>query len=134
MIWIFAILQVIFMRIGWWVYNSYFTEPRHNHPAIFWNPLGRTLLIYGPTVGIVGLVIAAFFLTSHPWFFLGFTLILWGYGGYKRKATAQGYIITPVLTEDGVVMEALSTEELLKDICAFRHEASQKKKSGVQED
>ena len=134
MIWIFGIFQIIFIQIGWWGYNSYLTQPRHNHPAIFWNPLARTLLIYGPTVGIVGLVIAAFFLTSHPWFFLGFTLILWGYGGRKKKAAAPGYIITPVMTEDGVVMEALSTEELLKDIRAYRQEVSENRKNVIQED
>ncbi|MBK6896185.1 MAG: hypothetical protein IPH06_06310 [Alphaproteobacteria bacterium] len=134
MIWIFGILQVIFIQIGWWVYNSYFIQPRHNHPAIFWNPLLRTLLIYGPTVGIVGLVIAAFFLTSHPWFFLGFTLILWGFGGRKKKASAPDCIIMPVLSEEGVVMEAVSTDELLKDIRAFRHDSSQKKKNGAKED
>jgi hypothetical protein len=117
MIWLLAVLQVAFIWIGWWVYNSYFTQPRHNHPPIFWNPLTRTLLIYGPSIGIIGLVIAAFFLTSHPWIFLFFTLAFWGYCGHKRKTTAPEHIM-PVLTENGVKLEAVSTEELLKDIRA----------------
>ncbi len=115
MIWLLAVLQVAFVWIGWWVYNSYFTQPKHNHPPIFWNPLIRTLLIYGPSIGIVGLVIASFFLTSHPWPFLIFTLVFWGYCGHKRKTAAPGHIM-PVLTEDGVRLETVSTKELLKDI------------------
>lgn len=115
MIWLLAVLQVAFVWIGWWVYNSYFTQPRHNHPPVFWNPLIRTLLIYGPTIGIVGLVITAFFLTSHPWLFLLFTLAFWGYCGHKRKTAAPEHIM-PVLTEDGVKLESFSAEELLKNI------------------
>ncbi len=132
MIWLLAVLQVAFVWIGWWVYNSYFTQPRHNHPSIFWNPLTRTLLIYGLSIGIVGLVIAAFFLTSHPWLFLFFTLVFWGYCGHKKKAVAPGHIM-PVLTEDGVKLEPFSTEELLKDIRGPKREVAQNN-SQAQED
>lgn len=124
MIWLLAVLQVAFVWMGWWVYNSYFTQPRHNHPPIFWNPLTRTLLIYGPSIGIVGVAIAAFFLTAHPWLFMFFTLVFWGYCGHRRKVAAPGHIM-PVLTEDGVTLEAVSTEELLKDIRAQKRETAQ---------
>ncbi|MGQ0526714.1 MAG: hypothetical protein ACT4OY_01580 [Alphaproteobacteria bacterium] len=133
MIWLLAALQVAFIWIGWWVYNSYFTQPRHNHPPIFWNPVARALLIYGPSIGIVGLVIAAFFLTSHPWPFLIFTLVSWGYCGHKRKTAVPGHIM-PVLTEDGVKLEAISTEELLEDIRSQKQAIFQSKNRTAQED
>ena len=57
-----------------------------------------------------------------------------GYGGHKRKPNAPGYIITPVLTEDWIEMEALSTEELLKDIRSFRQVSSKNKINVVEED
>jgi len=66
-----------------------------------------------------------FFLTSHPWLFLFFTLVFWGYCGHKRKTAAPGHIM-PVLTEDGVKLESFSTEELLKDIRAQKRETAQK--------
>lgn len=85
MILIFLILQVIFVKIGWWVYRVYFTEPKYSHPPIFWKPHMRLLLAYGPSTGMLGLAIAAFFLTTHPWYFLLFTLVFWGYCGHKYK-------------------------------------------------
>lgn len=87
MIWIFLILQIILVRIGWWVYHTYFTQPRYNHPRIFWNPVARFILEYGPTTGIIGLVVAGFFFTSHPWLFLLLTVIVLGF--FSRNKNAQ---------------------------------------------
>lgn len=126
MIWILGILQIFCVWIGWWVYRSYYTQPRYNHPAIFWNPLTRTLLTCGPTIGIVGLVITAFFLTAHPWIFLIFTLIVLGYNGRKSTTIAPEYAM-PVLTEDDTQFEAFSTDNLLEDIRAHKLDVARNK-------
>ena len=98
-------------------------QPKHNRPPIFWNPILCRLLVYGPFIGIIGLVISAFALTGHPWLFLLFTVIWWAYNGHKRKSSHQGYIM-PVLTEDGVKLETISTEKLLEDIRAQKQETT----------
>lgn len=133
MIWLLIILQIIFVKIGWWVYNAYYTQPKYNHPPIFWNPLARTLLVYGPLTGILGLVITAFFLTSHPWLFLFFTLAFWVYCGHKRNTALPGFVM-PVLTEDGIKLEEVSAEEFLKDIRSQKRESSPNNNSQTQED
>ncbi len=119
MIWVLGILQIISIKIGWWVYKVYFTQPPHNHPPIFWSYPMTILLVYGPSAGIVGLIIAAFFLTAHPWTFLVFTLLFWSYYGHKARSTTQSSIM-PTLAENGVEFEPLSTEELLADIRAHK--------------
>lgn len=126
MIWLLAILQVACVKIGWWVYQVYFTQPSYNHPSIFWNPLMRTLLIYGPSMGIVALAISAFFLTSHPWLFLVSTIVFWGYCGHKRNTAIQSHTI-PSLSDKEVGIEPFSDEELLADIRKHKQEISQNK-------
>lgn len=133
MIWLLIILQIIFVKISWWVYNAYYTQPKYNHPPIFWNPLARTLLVYGPLTGIFGLVITAFFLTYHPWLFLFFTLAFWVYCGHKRNTAPPGFVM-PVLTEDGIKLEEVSAEEFLKDIRSHKRESSPNNNSQAQED
>jgi hypothetical protein len=86
MIWLFLILQAIFIQINWWAHNTYYFQPKYNHPAIFWNPLTRKILLGVPWWGIIGLAILAFFYTDHPWQFLLFTVVWWalmGYVGFK---------------------------------------------------
>lgn len=133
MIWLLIILQIIFVKIGWWVYNAYYTQPKYNHPAIFWNPLARLVLSYGPLIGIVGLVVAAFFITDHPWMFLIFTLCWWIYCGHKRN-TESSKLLMPVLTEDGIEMEMFTTEELVKDIDLAKRGNGHNKQNNTQEE
>ncbi len=123
MIWLLIIAQIILIQVGWWVYGSYFTQPKHNHPSIFWNPIARMLLVYGPTIGIIGTIALAFYLTDHGGLFLVLTLIWWGYSGYKRKKVSGGHEnFMPILTEGGVKIAPSSSEDLLSDIRAHKNE------------
>ena len=86
MIWAFVILQIIFIHINWWGYNAYYMQAKYKHPAIFWNPVSRRLVLTLPWIGIIGLIASAFLLADHPWLFLFFTIAWWimiGYRGYK---------------------------------------------------
>ncbi|OFW87506.1 MAG: hypothetical protein A3J37_07285 [Alphaproteobacteria bacterium RIFCSPHIGHO2_12_FULL_45_9] len=112
---ILVIVQMLFMRISWWVYYSYMTQPRYNHPAIFWNPLVRTILIWGPFVGIASLFFVAFTMTSSPWWFVAFSIIWWMIGSKLHKPSQTG-ILMPTLSEDGITMEAFTPDELIQDI------------------
>jgi magnesium-transporting ATPase (P-type) len=122
MIWILMLLQAVFMWIGWWVYNVYYTEPKHAHPSIFWNPLARAILAYVPTIGIFVLIVSAFFITNHPWFFLIFSVVLLLFSAHKMKKQETAHIM-PVLTEDGIEFETFTTEELRNDIRKWKAES-----------
>lgn len=85
-IWLLILLQIILIHTNWWAYNAYYMRPAFNQPQIFWNPLTRKLLLTLPWVGIIGLIVSAFFLTDHPWIFLLFTVSWWGMIGYRGYA------------------------------------------------
>lgn len=74
---VLAGLQLINLMVFWWVNRVFVSQPRWNHPAIFHNAAARTVLLYGPILGMVALAIAAFVYTDSPWLFLGATLIGW---------------------------------------------------------
>ncbi len=102
MIWLFVIFQIIFIHINWWAYNAYYVQPQYNHPVIFWNPLARKLLLTLPWIGIIGLVVSAFFFTDRPWLFLFLTAAWWllmGYRGYKAIKVNDPEKIPPITTE-----------------------------------
>jgi hypothetical protein len=83
LIWIFIILQILAIKVNLWVYNAYIMQPKHNHPAIFWNPFARELLLRIPLLATFGLVVGAFIFTDYGWQFLLFTVILWLWMGYR---------------------------------------------------
>lgn len=118
MIWILIILQMGLIKLGWWVYNSYFMQPQHLHPPVFWDPFTRFVLIFGPSVGIIILITAAFTLTPYFLLFLIFTIVWFGYSGHKNKSRMQKHLM-PTLTKDGISMEEFSTEEILEDIRSY---------------
>lgn len=102
MIWLFVIFQIIFIHINWWAYNAYYMQPKYNHPAIFWNPLARKLLLTLPWIAIIGLAVSAFFYTHRPWLFLFFTAVWWiimGYRGYKAIKVNSMENMPPMTTE-----------------------------------
>ena len=72
---ILVIVQVLNLLVYWWVGNVFFSQPRHNHPRIFWNPTARLLLGYGPLIMLALLVVLAFFVTRSPWWFLGLSFV-----------------------------------------------------------
>ena len=68
--------QGIALLVYRWVMRNYYSQPKHNHPSIFWNKTSRMLLCNGPTIVIVTMVILAFFTIEYPWWFLFISFIL----------------------------------------------------------
>jgi hypothetical protein len=52
------------------------SQPKFNHPAIFWNPTVAKTLVILPYRGFLAVAIGAFVLTAHGWWFLGAVLVL----------------------------------------------------------
>ena len=73
--WTLWAIQIVALLIYRWVGKVFFSQPRFNHPAIFWNPTSRFILCYAPMVVMAILVALAFFITQSPWWFLGFSFI-----------------------------------------------------------
>lgn len=67
--------QCLMLLVYRWVANNYYLRPRHDHPMIFWSPIGRFFLCTLPTLVMVGLVITAFWMATHPWWFLAGTVV-----------------------------------------------------------
>lgn len=74
MIWILGVFQVFAVAAAHWVYNVYISQPKYNHPPIFWNTLPRFLIVNVSLLAPITLVTCAFFLTDSPWAFLLFTV------------------------------------------------------------
>ena len=79
------LIQMFLIRTGWWVYYSYITQPKYNHPMIFWNPLMRMALVVGPSTCAILLVVFSFYQNIHPWWFLLFSFGWWMYGSKLHK-------------------------------------------------
>lgn len=71
---ILGVLQAIFLFTYRWVGMVFISQPKINHPRIFWNPTSRLVLCYGPLAMMAVLVALAFMLTESPWLFLGLTV------------------------------------------------------------
>lgn len=68
--------QLIALLIYRWVGKNYYLQPRHNHPAIFWNKTYRMLLCNVPSIVMISMVILAFFVIDYPWWFMIISFIL----------------------------------------------------------
>lgn len=73
-----GLIQTLALLVYRWVGKSFFSQPRSNHPSIFWNPMARTALCLGPVIVIFGMVVLAFFITKSPWIFLAASVVLFG--------------------------------------------------------
>jgi len=82
---ILMLLQAFLMRVNWWVYYTFITQPKYNHPPIFWNPFVRVILVSGPFIGIALLMFLSFFVTSSPWWFISLSVIWWVFGSKFHK-------------------------------------------------
>ena len=83
MVWILVGFQVIASWALWWTYRVYHSQPRENHPSIFWNPLVRSMLIWLPFLITLGLPIVSFFLVDHPWEFVIFAIVAFFWTGWS---------------------------------------------------
>ena len=126
------LIQMFLIRTGWWVYYNYTTQPKYNHPMIFWNPLMRLALVVGPTACAILLVVFAFHQNIHPWWFLLFSIGWWIYGSKLHKPKDDLFLMQ-TLTEDGIRMENFSKEEILDDIRAWNNESSQNKNNDTED-
>ena len=67
-------LQLATLLLYRWVVRSFVSQPKYNHPAIFYNPTARLLLCNGPFVVGAVLIVLSFFMTMSPWLFLGLSI------------------------------------------------------------
>lgn len=74
---VLGVLQVIAILTFRWVGRVYMTQPSFNHPDIFRNPTVAAILVYGPIAAMVVMVVLAFLLTDHPWWFLALSIAGW---------------------------------------------------------
>lgn len=93
---LFTILQIIFIHVNWWAYNAYYIQPRHKHPALFWHPLIRKLFLTIPWLGVLGVVVSAFVFTDHPWLFLLFSATWWLLIGYRKYSSLWNFKPNPM--------------------------------------
>lgn len=69
--------QVIALLWYRWIGRVFFFRPQWQHPAIFWNPIVRVILAFGPFVAMVVLVVCAFLFTRSPWLFVALSVGGW---------------------------------------------------------
>lgn len=61
--------------IYWWVGKVYISQPKFNHPAIFWNPIRAKVLLLVPQLGFLLSVTGGFIYTQNGWWYLGAVVI-----------------------------------------------------------
>ena len=47
------------------------SQPKFNHPQLFWNPVVAKTLVRAPLFGLGAVVIGGFVFTTNGWWFLG---------------------------------------------------------------
>lgn len=68
------VLWVLFgisAAIYWWVGKVYISQPKFNHPSIFWSPMRAKILLLAPQVGFLLAVVGGFVYTENGWWYLG---------------------------------------------------------------
>jgi len=67
-LWLLCVTSTL---LHWWVGKVYISQPRFNHPRIFWNPIMANTLTIAPQLGFLLTVIGGFILTGNGWWYLG---------------------------------------------------------------
>lgn len=72
----FALVTVLIFSTAlyWWVGKVYVSQPRFNHPQLFYNSILATVLVYLPYFGFLAIVVSGFILTEYGWWYLGATV------------------------------------------------------------
>jgi hypothetical protein len=81
---------VMIAALHWWVAKAYLSQPRQNHPMIFWNPVRAAGLVIAPQVGFVLLVVLGFMFTNIGWWLLGVSVVTFIVLASRAKNKPQG--------------------------------------------
>lgn len=65
------ILFVVSAALFWWVGKAFVSQPRSNHPGIFWNSMVAKILVIAPLLGLGAVAVGGFVFTASGWWFLG---------------------------------------------------------------
>lgn len=65
-----ALLLIMTTGLYWWLGKVYIGQPKHNHPAIFWNRRAATMLTHTPDIGFLAVSVLGFLFTDYGWSFL----------------------------------------------------------------
>ena len=65
-----VILQLVLVLILRWIGKVYWSQPRHNWPALFQNPLMAIAVVWGALIAFGVNLFLAFAWTDFPWIFL----------------------------------------------------------------
>ena len=55
----------------WWVGKVFVSQPKFNHPQLFWNPAVAKTLVAAPLLGFGAVAIGGFVFTANGWWFVG---------------------------------------------------------------
>ena len=69
-----VVLWIVFAvsaALYWWVARVYVSQPKFNHPRLFWNPAVATTFLAAPLLGLLAVAVGGFVFTSNGWWFLG---------------------------------------------------------------
>ena len=67
---VLSVIQAVNIGLMRYVGKNLITQPDWNVPEIFRNPIIAKALVIGTQILLVTLIVLAFFLTDHPWWFL----------------------------------------------------------------
>lgn len=65
------ILFTVSAGLYWWVGKVFVSQPKHNHPQLFWNPAVAETLVTAPLLGLGAVAVGGFLFTTSGWWFLG---------------------------------------------------------------
>lgn len=68
---VFGVSAVIY----WWVGKVYISQPKWNHPRIFWHTVRAKILMIAPQLGFLISLIGGFVYTQNGWLYLGAVLL-----------------------------------------------------------
>jgi hypothetical protein len=67
----FWALFAVSAALYWWVGKVFVSQPKFNHPRLFWKPAVAKALVTAPLLGFGAVVIGGFVFTTSGWLFLG---------------------------------------------------------------
>lgn len=65
------ILFAVSAALYWWVGKVFVSQPKFNHPQLFWNPAVAKALVTAPLLGLGAVAVGGFVFTTSGWWFLG---------------------------------------------------------------
>jgi hypothetical protein len=65
------ILFAVSTALYWWVGKVFVSQPKHNHPQLFWNQTVAETFVIAPLLGLGAVAVGGFVFTTNGWWFLG---------------------------------------------------------------